>query len=235
MTTAVWPAIERESRVRRGIAVDGSAKSIRCTAVKRPTVEERRTEILEATAEVVIERGFAATRVADVARRLGVSTGLIHYHFESKDQLFAETFGHAARADLARLAGEVALEHRAVAKLDKIFRLYSPDSAEPGWMLWIDGWGEALRTPALKKLSQDLDLKWKDLLEDVIELGIEQGEFECADIHGTAWRLASLLDGLAVQVTVHEGVISNDDLLLWVRTAASAELGLPISAFINAL
>ena len=38
-----------------------------------------------------------------------------------------------------------------------------------------------------------------------------------------------------VQVTVHEGVISNDDLLLWVRTAASAELGLPISAFINAL
>lgn len=197
-------------------------------------MEERRTEILEATAEVVIERGFAATRIADVAKRLGISTGLIHYHFESKEQLFAETFEHAANTDLARLADEITKADTALAKLDTIFQLYSPDSAEPGWMLWIDGWGEALRTPALKKLSQDLDLRWKDLLEDVIELGVEAKEFTCTDIHGSAWRLAALLDGLAVQVTVHEGVIENDELLHLVRTAACAEFGVPYDAFVNA-
>jgi AcrR family transcriptional regulator len=199
--------------------------------VRRPTVEERRGEILDATAQVVIERGFAATRVADVARRLGISTGLIHYHFESKDHLFAETFQRAADVDLARLAEEVAKADKAVAKLDVIFRLYSPESAEPGWMLWIDGWGEALRTPALKQLSQDLDLRWKRLLEDIINAGVADGEFTCVDVHGTAWRLAALLDGLAVQVTVHEDVISNDEALRYVRTAASAELSLPIEAF----
>jgi AcrR family transcriptional regulator len=199
--------------------------------VRRPTVEERRGEILDATAQVVIERGFAATRVADVARRLGISTGLVHYHFESKDHLFAETFQRAADVDLARLAEEVAKADNAVAKLDVIFRLYSPESAEPGWMLWIDGWGEALRTPALKQLSQDLDLRWKRLLEDIINAGVAAGEFTCVDVHGTAWRLAALLDGLAVQVTVHEDVISNDEALRYVRTAASAELSLPIEAF----
>jgi AcrR family transcriptional regulator len=194
-------------------------------------VEERRTEILDATAEVVIQRGFAATRIADVAKRLGISTGLIHYHFESKDQLFAETFEHAANTDLARLADEIAKAETAIGKLDTIFELYSPDSAEPGWMLWIDGWGEALRSPPLKKLSLDLDIRWKNLLEDVIEMGIKDGEFTCADVHGTAWRLASLLDGLAVQVTVHEEMISNDDLLRWVRIAASQELGLSPADF----
>jgi AcrR family transcriptional regulator len=199
--------------------------------VKRPTVEERRGEILDATAQVVVERGFAATRVADVAHRLEISTGLIHYHFESKDQLFAETFQRAADADLVRLAAEVAKADSAIAKLDVIFRLYSPESAEPGWMLWIDGWGEALRTPALKKLSQDLDLRWKKLLEDIIHAGVRAGEFTCADVHGTAWRLAALLDGLAVQVTVHEGVISNDEVLRYVRIAAGAELSLPVEAF----
>jgi AcrR family transcriptional regulator len=40
--------------------------------VKKPTVAERRTEILEVTCQVVIERGFAATRIADVAKRLDV-------------------------------------------------------------------------------------------------------------------------------------------------------------------
>ena len=52
--------------------------------MKRTTVEERRTEILDVTCQVVIERGFAATRIADIAHKLGVSTGLIHYHFDSK-------------------------------------------------------------------------------------------------------------------------------------------------------
>lgn len=179
----------------------------------------------------MVERGFAATRIADVAHRLGISTGLIHYHFESKDQLFAETFQRAADADLIRLAAEVAKVDTAIAKLDVIFRLYSPESAEPGWMLWIDGWGEALRTRALKELSQDLDLRWKKLLEDIIALGIRHGEFTCVDVHGTAWRLAALLDGLAVQVTVHQGVISNDEVLRYVRIAAGAELSLPVQAF----
>ena len=78
---------------------------VSCAPVKKPTVEERRNEILEVTCEVVIERGFAATRIADVAKRLGVSSSLIHYHFDSKEQLLAEAFAHYARKDLAEMVG----------------------------------------------------------------------------------------------------------------------------------
>ena len=74
--------------------------------VKKPTVAERRDEILETTCEVVIERGFAATRIADVAKRLGVSSSLIHYHFDSKEQLLAEAFAHYARKDVAEMEAE---------------------------------------------------------------------------------------------------------------------------------
>ena len=70
--------------------------------MKRTTVEERRAEILEVTCQVVIERGFAATRVADVANKLGVSTGLIHYHFASKDQLITEMLRSAAERDITK-------------------------------------------------------------------------------------------------------------------------------------
>ena len=82
-------------------------RALACADVRRPTVEERRNEILEVTCQVVIERGFGATRIADVAAKLGVSTGLIHYHFDSKDQLLADAFQWAAEADLARLHAEV--------------------------------------------------------------------------------------------------------------------------------
>jgi AcrR family transcriptional regulator len=199
--------------------------------VRKPTVEERRNEILEVTIQVVIERGFGAIRVVDVADRLGVSTGLIHYHFESKDQLLAEAFRYAADADLRRLHEEVEKGGTAVARLDRVFGLYSPIDAEPGWMLWIDGWGEAMRSPALRSISQDLDLHWKEQLEAIIRDGVQAGEFACPDPHATAWRLTALLDGLGLQVTVHAGLLNRDELLAWVRSAAGYELGVPPESF----
>lgn len=199
--------------------------------MKRTTVEERRAEILETTCQVVVERGFAATRVADVANKLGVSTGLIHYHFDSKDQLIAEAFQYAAEADLARLDAEVKCSSDPVEQLDLIFRLYTPEEAEPGWMMWIDGWGEALRSPVLKAISRDLDLRWKNVLREIVGAGVAAGRFTCTDADATAWRLAALLDGLGVQMTVHEDLISHEQLLALVRSAACAELGLPVDAF----
>jgi len=197
--------------------------------VRRPTVDERRNEILEAAISVVIERGFGATRVSDVAKRLDISTGLVHYHFESKEQLLTEALRYAAAADLARLR-EAAATGTALEKLDRVFSLYSPVEAEPGWMLWIDGWGEALRSPDLQKISQELDLEWQEVLEQIVREGVASGEFRCDDPHATAWRLAALLDGLGLQVTVHHGLLSRDELLSWVREAACRELDLPLDA-----
>jgi len=200
--------------------------------VRRQTVDERRAEILETTCEVVIERGFAATRIADVANKLGVSTGLIHYHFENKQLLLAEAFKFAARKDMARMEAEIAGAPSALARLDRFFKLYAPEEEDYDWMLWIDSWGEALRNPAMQTISQELDIQSKDQLEAIIREGVASGEFRCADPTGAAWRLSALVDGLAVQVAAHAGVVSRSELLTHVRTAAVAELGLAPDAFL---
>ena len=199
--------------------------------MKRATVEQRRIEILETTCQVVVERGFAATRVADVANRLGVSTGLIHYHFESKETLLAEALRYAAEQDIARLEQELEHAPTALAQLDTMFAFDMPEAGEPSWMLWIDGWAEALRNPTMRRISQHLDVAWKDRLVAILDRGVEDGEFTCPDPQATAWRLSALLDGLGVQFTVHEGVLSRDQLLGYVRAAAAQELGVSESAF----
>lgn len=192
----------------------------------RPSVDERRREILETTCKVVVERGFGNTRIADVANALGVSTGLIHYHFDSKGQLFAEALRYASQGDLQRLAVAVAEGNTASGKLDRVFQLYSPDESEPGWMLWIDSWGESLRSPELREISQELDETWKRTIQQLIVEGVKRGEFHCDDAHGAAWRLVGLLDGLGVQLTVHDEVVSRPQLIAWARKAAELELGL---------
>jgi AcrR family transcriptional regulator len=192
------------------------------------TVEQRRAEILEATRRVVLERGFGHTRIADVAAELGVSTGLIHYHFASKDELLAETLRDTAAADIRRLEESVA-DHGggSIEQLDRVLREYLPsEERDQSWVLWIDAWGDALRSPRLREISEELDTAWARVLESVIRDGVESGELKCDDPAAAAWRLACLMDGLGVQLTLHTGTMTHAAMLDHVRGAAAYELGI---------
>ena len=52
------------------------------------------------------------------------------------------------------------------------------------------------------------------------------GAFTCQDPGGAAWRILSLLDGLALQVVAHGTTISARDVVAWSTAAAERELGL---------
>jgi len=208
-----------------------SIAAIAFAAVKKPTVAERRNEILETTCQVVIERGFAGTRIADVAKRLDVSSSLIHYHFDSKEQLLAEAFDYYANKDVAEMEGEIESAPTALGKLERVIQNYVPEGSDDvEWMLWIDGWGEALRNPMMKKISQQLDEQSIELLARVIRNGVESGEFSCPDPTASAMRLTALVDGLAVQFAAHDGM-TRDQLLQHVHVAAGAEVGVAIVDF----
>ncbi|MEQ1518036.1 MAG: TetR/AcrR family transcriptional regulator [Usitatibacteraceae bacterium] len=50
--------------------------------------DARPSELASAALELFVERGFAATRLDDVAKRAGGSTGTLDLYFDSKDDLF---------------------------------------------------------------------------------------------------------------------------------------------------
>lgn len=190
----------------------------------RRKVEVRREEILEAAAAEVTRRGFAHTRVADIAAALGVSTALVFYHFGTKEQLFAAALEHAVAKDLARLDATVAKATGPADGVRRILAVYSPQGNAEGWTIWVDAWAESLRENEMRATSRRLDVRWKDVLAEQITLGVEQKVFACSDPDGAAWRLSALLDGLAVQVMVHRS-ITKSQLAVWVREAAARELG----------
>lgn len=52
--------------------------------------EKRRKEILEVALDLFIRQGYAATRVSDIAQRVGMSVGLLFHYFASKEALYEE-------------------------------------------------------------------------------------------------------------------------------------------------
>jgi len=66
---------------------------------------ERRGAIIEAAMDEFIARGFAATRLDDVAKRAGVAKGTIYLHFKDKESMFEELIRTAIVPMITRLWG----------------------------------------------------------------------------------------------------------------------------------
>jgi AcrR family transcriptional regulator len=194
--------------------------------------DRRRAELLAAARRVVLERGMASTRVADIAKATNVSGGLIHYHFETKSELMAEMLRTTSDGERRQLDEIVAGSGAAVDRLDKVLRQYIPRTrTDQSWILWIESWAAGLREPALREILAELGTAWIGAIEQVIRDGVESGEFTCDDPAGAAERLDALLDGLIVRCTLHPETVSRKRLLEHVRVAAAREVGLDRGAF----
>ena len=195
-------------------------------AAKRMSPAQRREAIVAAALDVAVVKGLGATTVRDVAARMGTSSGLIHHYFDSMDDVLAAAFELVATQDLelsARLMGAAPSPAEA---LRTFFRTYTPADKDWAFQLWLDAWAEAARRPAVQATSRRLNLEWQALLGRTIAFGVAAGAFSCADPGAAAWRILSLLDGLALQVVAHGTTISRQDVVAWSAAATERELGL---------
>jgi AcrR family transcriptional regulator len=191
----------------------------------RVAPDVRRMQILEATHRVTLERGLHDVRVSDVADELGVSTGLIHYHFATKDELIEAMLREMADREIADMRRSLSRVTEPETRLAMVIDTYLPSPRhDHTWVLWIDVWGEALRHANLRRISEELDNAWVELLAEVVTDGVDAGVFRCVDPVATAWRLCALLDGLGLQVVLHQSTMTRAQMHGHVRRAAALEL-----------
>jgi AcrR family transcriptional regulator len=89
MRTASKPSAKRPATAARPVGT-AAASSSRRIDVRAAKAAERRSAILKAALDEFSERGFAAARLDDVARRAGVAKGTIYLYFKDKEALFQE-------------------------------------------------------------------------------------------------------------------------------------------------
>ncbi|MFB9947363.1 TetR/AcrR family transcriptional regulator [Rhizobium puerariae] len=93
--------------------------------------QQRRAEILAAAFALFAERGFAATRMEDVAARAGIAKGTVYLHFPDKERLFTELASGVASpilGEIEELARNEATPPRAA--LSMFYALFRRDVLE---------------------------------------------------------------------------------------------------------
>lgn len=193
----------------------------------RMSAERRRDAIVDAALSVAQRKGLAATTVRDVAAEMGSSSGLIHHYFETMDDVVAAAFERVAGRDLDETEALLQEAGDPTSVVRAFLSSYAPVGEDWAFQLWLDAWAEAGRRPALREVSGRLNLAWAAMLERAIRDGVRDGVFRSDDPAGAAWRILSLVDGLALQVVAHQTIVDRADMLAWAATATERELQLP--------
>jgi AcrR family transcriptional regulator len=143
-----------------------------------PTVNKRRSEILARAAALFAQQGIAATTVREIADSVGILSGSLYHHFESKEEMVEEI--------ISSYLDDLLDRYRAVARdnddprrcLEELVRasFASLDSHAHACEIYQNDHKYLTRLPryaALKLVSQNTQRVWIE----TIEAGVARGEF----------------------------------------------------------
>src|SRR5215469_4135294 len=178
-----------------------------------PTMKRRgrpprhnRSEILNAASEVMIFRGYGATRYSDVAEVSGVPVASLQHHFPTLGVLRREALRNKVRAELTSLADQVS-------KIDDPWeRIYhilvtsislDPARRRGGWVLWLEYYRAAAHDNELAEDMREVTQRWLGLITECVADGAKAGIFRLdATPHEVALELHGVLDGLGILLAI---------------------------------
>ena len=154
--------------------------------------ETRPQELLDAALELFVEKGFAAARAEEVARRAGVSKGTLYLYYPSKEELFKAV----VRQKLSQLIAEGqdmvgCFEGSTSELLRKLMRIWWQRFGNtPAAGIHKVVIAEVRNFPELAQFYVDEVIAPADrLFSSTVERGIARGEFRALPVHDVAHAL----------------------------------------------
>ena len=167
--------------------------------------------MLRSALDVIAERGFADTRIADVADRAGTSPALVIYYFQTKDNLLTEAVRLAEDLWYDYGYRRMAAVTGAPARLEELIDASFSPPAEVGFpdlgALWVDLWARSLRHAEVARVREEFDARWRRVIAEAVAEGQAAGEFADVDPDEFAAALSALLDGLTVQLVLGDPAV----------------------------
>jgi AcrR family transcriptional regulator len=183
-----------------------------------------RGDILDAASEVMIFRGYGATRYSDVAEASGVPVASLQHHFPTLEVLRREALRNKVRAELTALAQQVGLISD---PWERIYHIIvtsislNPARRRGGWVLWMEYYRASAHDKELAADSREVRAQWVGLINECIADGVAAAQFhpDCSP-YDAALELHSLIDGLGIPLaTEHHDEDAAEAITLLERAA----------------
>ncbi|HLH66459.1 MAG TPA: TetR family transcriptional regulator [Solirubrobacteraceae bacterium] len=195
-------------------------------ASPRPYGALSREELLAAAADCIAERGFDRTRLRDVAKRAGVSIGMLQHHFDTRDALLSEAFRWSCNELIDRWRRRVESTATPWARIEVLIEEQTGDPALlRHCTMWTEFCACSARHVELRDAVAEVFAAWRQLMAAIIEEGIASGDFrpelgiaDIVDIFNAA------VDGFEMATAVNARLVSPERFRTLVLEVAASLL-----------
>lgn len=171
----------------------------------------RREQVLKAAYQLATKRGLSALTIRDVAERAGLSSGLVLFHFGTKEQLLLELLEWVlASTTILHVGPEI---HAIEPPLDRMLAVLRQEmarlSAEPARIrLFFDFWSAGIwNRPIRVRMQRELDRYREAFLPIATDvLAAEPDRFPGVTPEGLSAVAVSFIKGCAVQSMIEPGL-----------------------------
>jgi AcrR family transcriptional regulator len=133
--------------------------------------DEIRDELLDAAASVFAEKGYDGTRIQEVVRRAGLSTGAVYGRFTSKDEMLREAVITRSVPHALRLPDDV---HRVADLVERIVTRTTPELREQEALL-LEAYVAARRHPEIAEAIYEANRRWREAAGPFVDAALADG------------------------------------------------------------
>lgn len=167
--------------------------------------EWRKQQIRAAATRCFVRRGFAATRLLDIAREAGLSKGGVYFHYRAKEALFHDILESQLKTLEARWSFEPVADQPADHTLSRLLVAHlrtvedEPDETRLAHLLL----SMAPQDPTFRESLDKAFRVMRALYEGVIARGMKEGVFTQGNAEHLSHCVLGLVQGLASQSATH--------------------------------
>lgn len=158
-------------------------------------------QLVEVTIDSLAEVGYVGTTLAEIARRAGVSPGLVAHYFDDKDGLLEAAFRTLARTLAVRVRARLALARTPRGRVQAVIdtNLAPEEFDKRTGTAWLAFWGQVLHVRGLKRVQTAYQRRMLSNLRNDLRRMIS-GE----DARSLAAMIAAMIDGVWLRAALSE-------------------------------
>lgn len=183
---------------------------------KQQQTEQTKKKIADAARALFVQKGYKATSIEDIVKATGCSAGNIYYHFKSKEGLFLHLIEDWNTEWEVNWLAKEPLYPTTIDKLYGMAEHLAEDQLNHPLTKAVDEFFyNAEKNPEVEERINEMVKGYIDFNRELLQRGIDNGEFETTNVTG----LAIILDSLMYGLNQHTRRMERDEALAAYRLA----------------
>jgi TetR/AcrR family transcriptional repressor of bet genes len=185
-------------------------------AVNEPIRDRRRGALIKATIAVIARHGASGTTVERVARKAGVSAGLMNFHFDSKERLFRETFRHLSeeyedvwQQNLRSAGSDPRARLRQMVQSNFDHRIFTREKLA----VWFTFWSDAQLRDRYRAAATRIERRYTEAIEREVAALLAREHRSSRKPADIAQPLMAMIDGFWLQALLYPRGFLREDAI----------------------